>query len=203
VQPFHLQRAEQRLRAGVVPAVSFAAHRGRDRILFEHFVEVVAGVLAAAIAMEDQLVVLIGTALEPGHLQCVDDQAAPPIGLHRPAHNTATEQIDHYSKKQPAFVGRNVRDVAGPRLVRHGRGEVGIQKVWRNRQIVPAVGGGDAKAVENGGRDSSRGHSGCVVDHTEITLLITGLLTIAQVVISALTVIQQHCGPNRKILLFP
>jgi len=58
--------------------------------------------------VEDQLVVLIGTALEPGHLQCIDDQVAPHIGLHRPAHYTATEQIDHYSQKQPAFLGSNV-----------------------------------------------------------------------------------------------
>ena len=122
VQPFHLQRAEQRLRAGVVPAVALAAHRRRDGILFEHLVEVVAGVLAAAIAMKDQLVVSIWTALEPGHLQGVDDQVAPHIGLHRPAHHTATEQIDHYGQKQPAFLGGNVGDVAGPRLVGRGQG---------------------------------------------------------------------------------
>ncbi len=56
------------------------------------------------------------------------------------------EQIDHYSKKQPAFLGGNVSDVAGPRLVGRGWGEVAIQKVRRNRQIVPAVGGCDTKA---------------------------------------------------------
>src|ERR1039457_151441 len=54
VQPLHLQRAEQRLRAGVVPAVSFAAHRRPNAMLFEYLTEVVAGVLASAIAMKDQ-----------------------------------------------------------------------------------------------------------------------------------------------------
>src|ERR1035437_9442316 len=34
VQSFHLQRAEQCLRAGVVPAVALAAHRLRDCMLF-------------------------------------------------------------------------------------------------------------------------------------------------------------------------
>jgi hypothetical protein len=69
-------------RTGVVPAVALAAHRLRDCILFEHLPEVFAGVfhpkdkdlsvgtpvLAAAIAMENQLVASIRTAVEPGHL---------------------------------------------------------------------------------------------------------------------------------------
>src|ERR1035437_3720980 len=49
VQSFHLQRTEQRLRAGVVPAVALAAHRWCNAMLFEYLTEVVAGVLAAAI----------------------------------------------------------------------------------------------------------------------------------------------------------
>src|ERR1039458_3224110 len=44
------------------------------------------------------------------------------------------------------LAGRTVGDVASPRRVGRGRGEVAIQKVRRNRQIMPAVGGGDAKA---------------------------------------------------------
>jgi hypothetical protein len=100
-------------------------------------------VLAAAIAMKVQLVASIWTAMEPGNLQSVDDQVAPHIGLHRPAHHAAVEQIDHDGQGQPAFVGSNVGDVAGPRLVGRGRGEVAIQKVRRNRQVVPAVDGYD------------------------------------------------------------
>src|SRR5271167_5238822 len=53
VQPFHLQRTKQRLRAGVVPAVALAAHRRRHAMLFEYRTEVVAGVLATTIAMKD------------------------------------------------------------------------------------------------------------------------------------------------------
>ena len=47
VQAFHLQRAEQRLAAGVVPAVAAAAHRCRDAVLGQHVAQVLAGVLAA------------------------------------------------------------------------------------------------------------------------------------------------------------
>jgi hypothetical protein len=39
VQPFHLQRSKQRLRAGVVPAVSLAAHRWCNAMLFEYLTE--------------------------------------------------------------------------------------------------------------------------------------------------------------------
>ncbi|MPM93486.1 hypothetical protein SDC9_140624 [bioreactor metagenome] len=46
VQPLHLQRAEQRLAAGVIPAVALATHRAGDAVLPEHVPEVVARVLA-------------------------------------------------------------------------------------------------------------------------------------------------------------
>ena len=39
------------------------------------------------------------------------------------------------------LAGRTIRDVANPRLVGRGHGEVAIEKVGRNRQIMPAVGG--------------------------------------------------------------
>jgi len=48
MQPFHLQRSEQRLRAGVVPTVALAAHRRRNAMLFEDLTEALSGVLAAA-----------------------------------------------------------------------------------------------------------------------------------------------------------
>jgi hypothetical protein len=64
---------EQRLRAGVVPTVAFAAHRGRDSALLQHLIEVVAGILATAITVEDQLCLSIWAALKLGHLQGVDD----------------------------------------------------------------------------------------------------------------------------------
>ena len=60
---------------------------------------------------------------------------------HRPAHHLAAEQVDHHGQKQPAFLGGDIRDVARPRLVGRGRGEVAVQQVRRDRQIVPAVGG--------------------------------------------------------------
>src|SRR5258708_34684671 len=68
------------------------------------------------------------------------------LRLHRPAHHAAAEQVDHYSQKQPALIGWDVGDVAGPRLVGRSDGEVAIEQVGRDRQTVPAVGGSDAEA---------------------------------------------------------
>src|SRR5664279_5309316 len=89
-------------------------------MLLEYLTEVVAGVLAATIAMKDQLRLLAWIAFEPSHLQSIDHQLALHIWPHRPAHHFTTEQVDHYSKKQPAFFGRDIRHITNPRLV--GRG---------------------------------------------------------------------------------
>src|ERR1017187_8732907 len=141
VQSSPLQRTKQRLGAGVVPTVAFTAHRWRNAMLFEYLTEVVAGVLAAAIAVEDQLCLLTWIALEPGHLQSIDHKVTLHIRPHRPAHHFAAEQIDHHRQEQPAFLGRDISQIANPRLVRRGHGELAIKYIGRNRQIVPAVGG--------------------------------------------------------------
>ena len=66
---------------------------------FEHLVEVIASVLAAAITMEEQPRLLAWIAPEPGRLQCIDDQVALHVGPHRPAHNLAAERVDRHGKK--------------------------------------------------------------------------------------------------------
>lgn len=45
VQSLHLERAEQRFTAGVVPAITAPAHGRRDAVLVKQLVVVVAGVL--------------------------------------------------------------------------------------------------------------------------------------------------------------
>ncbi len=100
-----------------------------------------AGVLAAAIAMEDLPGLYIGIAPPPGHLQRIHDQMAAHLRLHRPAHNPATEQVDDHGQKQPALVGWNVGDVACPRLVGRGHGGVAVQQVGGDRQTMSAIGG--------------------------------------------------------------
>lgn len=52
VQPLDLLRPEQRLAASVIPAVAFATHRAGDAVLAKHMPEVVACVLRASVAVE-------------------------------------------------------------------------------------------------------------------------------------------------------
>jgi len=54
VQPFYFQRREQCLAGRVIPAVALPAHRSGDAALLKQLAKLMAGVLAAAIAMEDR-----------------------------------------------------------------------------------------------------------------------------------------------------
>ena len=73
VQPLHLQRLEQRLAAGVVPTVAAPAYRGRAAVFRQHVPEILAGVIAAFVAVEDQSGLLTRMTLELSHAQRVDD----------------------------------------------------------------------------------------------------------------------------------
>src|SRR5271170_2134307 len=141
MQPFDLQGCEQCLRAGVIPAVALAAHRSADAALLKQLAKLMAGVLAAAIAMEDRPRLSVRRAVQPGHLQRIDDQMAAHLRLHRPAHHAAAEQVDDHGQEKPALVGWDIGDVARPRLVGRGHSEVAMQQVGRDRQTMSAIGG--------------------------------------------------------------
>jgi len=154
VETFYFQRSKQSLAGRVIPAVALAAHGSGDAALQKQAAELTAGILAAAVTMEDMFCSSVGTAPQPGHLQCIDDQIAVHLRLHRPAHHAATEQVDDHGQKQPALMGWNVGDVAGPRPVWRGHGKVAIQQVGCDRQAMPAVGGGDTEAPLAAGVDT-------------------------------------------------
>jgi hypothetical protein len=105
LQPFSFQRRKQCLAGRVILAVALAAHRSGDAALLEQLAKLMAGVLAAAIAMEDRPGTSIRTAVQPGHLQRIDDQMAAHLRLHRPAHHAAPEQVDDHGQEKPALVG--------------------------------------------------------------------------------------------------
>jgi hypothetical protein len=76
------------------------------------------------------------------------------LRLHRPTHHPATEQVDDHGQKQPALVGRDVGDVASPRQVWRGQGEVAIQQVGCDWKAVSAVGCGNTEAPLAAGADT-------------------------------------------------
>ena len=58
------------------------------------------------------------------------------------------------------MAGRTIRQVANPRLVGRGHGEVAIEKVRRNRQTVLAVRGDNTEAPLAAGSDRCSGTIG-------------------------------------------
>ena len=86
VQPFDLEGGEQGFRAGVIPAVALATHRGLDGRLDGYQVKVETGILAAPVAMEDPLRLAIGWTLITSRPKRIDDQ----LRAHGTARGSAT-----------------------------------------------------------------------------------------------------------------
>ena len=141
VQALDLERAEQRFAAGIVPAVATPAHRTRNAVLLEHIPEGATGVLAALVAVKQQPGVLARVAPESGHAQRVDNDVRRHVIPQRPAHHLAAEQVTDHSQVKPALISGDVHDVADPGFIGLGYAELAVEQVWRNRQLVIAVGG--------------------------------------------------------------
>ena len=60
---------------------------------------------------------------------------------HRPADDLAAVQVHDAGQIEPALIGLDIGDVSEPDLVRRGGGEVPIEYVRGNREVVAAVGG--------------------------------------------------------------
>jgi hypothetical protein len=114
VQALDLQRAEQRLAAGIIPTVATPAHRAYDAVLLEDVPVDVTSLLAAPVAVKQH----------PGVLA-----------------RMALEQVDDHGQKQPALISGDVCDVADPDFVGLGHGELAVEQVWRDWQFVMTVGG--------------------------------------------------------------
>ena len=147
MQPFDFERSKQRLTAGIVPAIAWAAHRALHTVLAQYLLKCLAGILAATITMKDQPHLFGRPTLEPGHLESVHHQFTAPHFLQRPAYNLTAEQVHHDGQKQPAFVGREIGHIAHPRLIGSSAGELAIQHIVGYRKTMSAVGGSDSEVV--------------------------------------------------------
>ena len=103
MQSFDLQRTEQRLRAGVVPAVALATHGSFYPMLGKKLGVAMAGILAATVAVEDQSG--SGPSAVPRHVDRAAGQPCRDRRAHRPAHDAAAEQVQHHGQVQPPFAG--------------------------------------------------------------------------------------------------
>jgi hypothetical protein len=74
-----------------------------------------------------------------GHDQGIDAQPRPQVIRHRPADDLTGRQILNHSQVEPALVGGKVADVGQPDRVRPVGGEVPVEQVRRDREVVSAV----------------------------------------------------------------
>ncbi len=84
---FCSQRSEETLHHGIVIAVAGSTHAGLDTIVLQDLAVFLAGILAAAITVMDQ--VAVNTPLSQSHFQGSLRQLAVRLPLHSPAHNPA------------------------------------------------------------------------------------------------------------------
>src|SRR6202790_1657966 len=77
---------------------------------------------------------------------------------HRPADDLAAVQIHDGGQIEPALIGLDVGDVGEPDPVRCGGGEVPLEQVRCNREVVAAVGGPHPSWPRHDGPDTVTAH---------------------------------------------
>src|SRR5712692_1803337 len=138
VDELDLQRCEEALGDGVVPAIALPAHAADDPVLRQHPLVVAAGVLTAAIRMMQQA--RRGAAAGQRHPEGVEGEVVRDALAHRPAYGEARAEIEDHRQVEPALARRNVGDVGDPRLIRFGPLELPGQDVGRDGERVARVG---------------------------------------------------------------
>lgn len=108
-------------------------------------------------------------------------QAALHMRLHAPGHYLSTEQANDGGQVQPALIGGGVDDVSRPNLMGRSRGEVALQQVRGDGQIMLAV-SGEVQISQLKGRNSNQDEPN--------RRLIAKIEAVAQAVLSACAVHQ-------------
>jgi len=137
VNELDLERGEETLRHCVVPAVAAPAHAADDPLAAEGRLVVAAGVLAPPVGVMQQP--LARSAARQRHAEGVERELLGDPVAHRPADDAARVQVEDYRQVEPAFPGRNVRDVGHPDRIGRGRRELARQHVGRDGEGMPGV----------------------------------------------------------------
>src|SRR5207244_1202826 len=61
--------------------------------------------------------------------------------FQRPADDPAAAEVHDGGQIEPSLIGLDVGDIGEPDPVRRGGGEVSVEQVWGDREVVAAVGG--------------------------------------------------------------
>ena len=135
VEEFAFERGEEALGHRVVMAVADRAHRGDDAALAAALRERVRRVLAALVAVMDDL---LGAAPRQRHVQRIEDQLGTQMRGHRPADHPASEHIDHDGEEHEAGPGRHTGDVGDPQPVGGVGFEAMLDEVRTGQRPAPA-----------------------------------------------------------------
>ena len=129
VNQFHFEGAPERFHGGIVVTVAFAAHGRQGLAAGQGLAKISAGVLAAAIGVEDQFWRRLAMSLS--HIPSRKDQLGVDGVVQGPPDDATAVEVHNASQIKPAFFGADVGDVAHPDLVGSARG-------W---QLGQAIGG--------------------------------------------------------------
>ena len=134
-QQFAFERGEEALAHGVVEAIAHCAHRGAYSRFTAASAEGKRGVLTSLIRVVDDAP---GATLYEGHVERTQHQLRVQMIGHRPAHNAATEDIEHDGEIEKAFCGRHVGGIGHPQPVRGVGHEVPLHEIGRGpRAALP------------------------------------------------------------------
>src|SRR5689334_12006434 len=139
VDEFLFQGCEERFGDRVVVTDSGASDRGPYAVGSAEFTEFGAGVLGAAVGMENDAGWRV--AVGDRHAQRIDDQVRAHVVGERKADHAPRVAVDHRGQERPASPGLDVGDVPDPGQVRRGGREVSTQQVGQAR-VEPVSQGG-------------------------------------------------------------
>src|SRR5690242_10068210 len=106
-----LERGEKALAHRVVETVAHRAHRGPHPGLLAALAEGQRGILAALIRMMNYAV---RAPLPQRQVQRLEHQLSAQIGLHRPAHDLAAENVEHHGEIEEAGPGWDIGYICHP-----------------------------------------------------------------------------------------
>src|ERR1043166_1673654 len=145
VDQLQFERAPEGLHCGVVITVGLAAHRGNHLRGLQCLAIFQAGVLHAAVGVEDKAHGRLP--VTQGHIERAEYQRCVDVLAHRPADNPPTVKVHNGSDVDPARGTAHVGDVGHPELIGPAGNRLGGQAVGRDGLVVLAVGGYNAIAL--------------------------------------------------------
>lgn len=139
IDEFPLKHAMERFDARIVITISFPAHAALHSILYEPCLIVLRSVLAAAIRVVQHL--SFRSLLPICAVQRRQHEFFGHSLIGVPSDNFSGIQVHDAGNVKPSFVGRYIRDIRRPYLIRRGSLKLLIQRIFVNGQGMPGVRG--------------------------------------------------------------